>query len=198
MGQPLSKRSMPRTPQPGDHIYCKRKGGLYDHHGIYVGDDMVIHLQGAAKKLGPLPACHKCGDKRVVNGEIAKVCIDCFRDGETPQIYDYGVSLLEFDIRKRGTCSLRHSKPPHEVISAATDFLKRDGFGAYNMFGNNCEDFAVYCKTGSAGSHQILGRMQNATFVAAAAAGPAGLLVGAAAVAAYGISKEINDAKRRN
>ncbi|TYJ24085.1 hypothetical protein E1A91_A08G237000v1 [Gossypium mustelinum] len=106
MGQPQSKPSkpsIPRFPQPGDHIYCERKGGLYDHHGIYVGDDMVIHLQGAAKKLGELPTCHKCGDKRLVNGEIAKVCIDCFLDGDTLQIYEYGVTYPEFSKRKRGS-----------------------------------------------------------------------------------------------
>lgn len=151
---------------------------------------MVIHLQGAAKKLGPLPACHKCGDKRVVNGEIAKVCIDCFLDGETLQIYDYGVSFGEFLTRKSGTCCGRPSKPPHEVIRAATDFLERGGFGSYDMVANNCEDFAVYCKTGSAISYQIAGRMA----LLGAAAGP----VGSLAIGAYGISKVINDANRHH
>ncbi|KAH1108824.1 hypothetical protein J1N35_012592 [Gossypium stocksii] len=153
MALPESKPA--RFPQPGDHIYCRRKNGLYDHHGIYVGDDMVIHLQGKAKKLGPLPACHKCGDKRVENGEIAKVCINCFLQGETVQIYDYGVPFSEFENRKRGTCSVLRSKPPHEVISAATGFLEGNGFGPYNMIFNNCEHFAMYCKTGKADSHQI-------------------------------------------
>ncbi|TYJ24086.1 hypothetical protein E1A91_A08G237000v1 [Gossypium mustelinum] len=164
MGQPQSKPSkpsIPRFPQPGDHIYCERKGGLYDHHGIYVGDDMVIHLQGAAKKLGELPTCHKCGDKRLVNGEIAKVCIDCFLDGDTLQIYEYGVTYPEFSKRKRGTCCPRYSRPPHLVISAATDFLERNGFGPYDMFTNNCEHFAVCCKTGSADSYQIEGLLKE-------------------------------------
>lgn len=31
--------------KPGHHIYCHRKGG-YSHHGIYVGDDKVIHFCG--------------------------------------------------------------------------------------------------------------------------------------------------------
>ncbi|KAB2018812.1 hypothetical protein ES319_D08G255200v1 [Gossypium barbadense] len=105
MGQPQSKPSKPWFIQPGDHIYCQRKGGLYYHHGIYVGDDMVIHLQGKAKKLEPLPECRKCKDKRVQNGEIAKVCIDCFLRGERPRIYDYGVSLLEFLARKGSAAS---------------------------------------------------------------------------------------------
>ncbi|MBA0646975.1 hypothetical protein Goklo_014893 [Gossypium klotzschianum] len=184
MGQPQSKPSKPRFPQPGDHIYCERKGGLYDHHGIYVGDDMVIHLRGAAKKLGEIPACHKCGDKRVENGEIAKVCIDCFLDGATLQIFDYGVPLLEFIARKRGTCCQRDSKPPHEVISTATDLLERNGFGPYDMLTNNCEHFAVYCKTGCAASYQIVRHIEGAI-----ATGPAGMLAGATVAVACGVSK---------
>ncbi|KAG4135713.1 hypothetical protein ERO13_D08G233650v2 [Gossypium hirsutum] len=164
MGQPQSK---PRLPKPGDHIYCERKGGLYDHHGIYMGDGMVIHLRGAAKKLGELPGCHKCGDKRVENGEIAKVCIDCFLDGGMIQIFDYGVPLLEFIARKR-------------VISIATDLLERNDFGPYDMFTNNSQHFAVYCKTGFATSFQIEGHI------------PAGMLAGAAVVATFGVTKGVS------
>ena len=29
----------------GDHIYVRRKGLLYSHHGIYVGDGIVIHFK---------------------------------------------------------------------------------------------------------------------------------------------------------
>ncbi|KAK8342560.1 hypothetical protein V6Z12_A08G240000 [Gossypium hirsutum] len=190
MGQPQSKPSkpsIPRFPQPGDHIYCERKGGLYDHHGIYVGDDMVIHLQGAAKKLGELPTCHKCGDKRVVNGEIAKVCIDCFLDGDTLQIYEYGVTYPEFSKRKRGTCCPRYSRPPHLVISAATDFLERNGFGPYDMFTNNCEHFAVCCKTGSADSYQIEGHIEGVIDT-----GPFAMVGASVVVAAYSISKGVS------
>ncbi|KAJ0080386.1 hypothetical protein Patl1_23235 [Pistacia atlantica] len=35
---------------PGDHILSNRAGILYYHHGIYVGDGMVIHLMPAEKK----------------------------------------------------------------------------------------------------------------------------------------------------
>lgn len=30
----------------GDHLYCYRKDGLYTHHGIYVGEGMVVHYTG--------------------------------------------------------------------------------------------------------------------------------------------------------
>ncbi|KAG8480670.1 hypothetical protein CXB51_025215 [Gossypium anomalum] len=196
MGQRTSK-----FPKPGDHIYCPRGGGLYDHHGIYVGDDMVIHLQGKGKKIEPLPECHKCRGKRIENGEIAKVCIDCFLHKETLQIYDYGVPFREFSYRKRGTCSQLHSKPPHEVISAATAFLEGARFGDYDMFKNNCEDFAVFCKTGSAESYQILGHFEkvslaNAAITAAVVGGPAGIILSTAALAPYVISKVCVGSKR--
>ncbi len=40
---------------PGDHIYVKRRGLLYSHHGIYVGNGKVVHYTGAEKeKKDPL------------------------------------------------------------------------------------------------------------------------------------------------
>ncbi len=34
----------------GDHIYVKRRGLLYSHHGIYAAKGTVIHFRGAAKE----------------------------------------------------------------------------------------------------------------------------------------------------
>jgi len=34
----------------GDHIYVRRKGLLYSHHGIYSGKGTVIHFKGAVKE----------------------------------------------------------------------------------------------------------------------------------------------------
>jgi len=34
----------------GDHIYVRRKGLLYSHHGIYAGNGAVIHFKGAVKE----------------------------------------------------------------------------------------------------------------------------------------------------
>ncbi|GMI79598.1 hypothetical protein HRI_001629000 [Hibiscus trionum] len=149
---------------------------------------MVIHLQGKAKKFRPLQPCQKCGNKRVINGEIAKVCVDCFLDGEILQFYDYGVPFFEFTSRKRGTCSRRHSKPAGEVIKAAVDFLEGKGFGRYDMFANNCEDFAVYCETGTAESHQVMGHIRQLTSMSC---------IGVPVAGAYLLSKAITAAKRR-
>jgi cell wall-associated NlpC family hydrolase len=34
----------------GDHIYVRRKGPLYSHHGIYAGEGTVIHFKGTVKE----------------------------------------------------------------------------------------------------------------------------------------------------
>jgi hypothetical protein len=34
----------------GDHIYVRRRGLLYSHHGIYAGEVAVIHYKGADKE----------------------------------------------------------------------------------------------------------------------------------------------------
>ena len=39
----------------GDHIYVRRKGLLYSHHGIYAGEGTVIHFKGTVReKKDPL------------------------------------------------------------------------------------------------------------------------------------------------
>ena len=34
----------------GDHIYVRRRGMLYSHHGIYAGEGTVIHFKGTVKE----------------------------------------------------------------------------------------------------------------------------------------------------
>jgi len=46
-----------------------------------------------------------------------------------------------------GTCTTATSDGPDTVIHRAM-YLLQNGFGNYHVFQNNCEDFALYCKTG--------------------------------------------------
>ncbi|XP_048328571.1 protein LEAD-SENSITIVE 1-like [Ziziphus jujuba] len=63
--------------------------------------------------------------------------------------YDYDVDLDFFIAKSRGgTVRIAYLDPPRLVLHRAYFLLKNDGFGAYNLFNNNCEDFAIYCKTG--------------------------------------------------
>ncbi|KAI6678924.1 hypothetical protein NL676_039720 [Syzygium grande] len=151
--------------KPGDHIYSWRLSYLYAHHGIYVGEEKVVHFtRGAGHEIGtgtvldriifsssPSPPvgtqCQICGDQSRLDGVISS-CIDCFLSGGNLYLFEYGVSPAFYLAKARGgTCTLAKSDPPEDVLHRAF-FLLQNGFGGYNLFKNNCEDFAVYCKTG--------------------------------------------------
>ncbi|KAK1295318.1 hypothetical protein QJS10_CPA16g01827 [Acorus calamus] len=150
--------------KPGDHIYSWRIAYIYSHHGIYVGDGMVIHFtRGAGQEIGTGTAldqvlfsssnsrrdvlCEACGDQSVLDGVI-KSCLDCFLDGGDLYHFGYGVSPALFLAKARGgTCTLATSDPKEDVLHRA-NYLLQNGFGFYRIFKNNCEDFAIYCKTG--------------------------------------------------
>jgi len=116
----------------------------------------------------PCPRCGDCG-QTVTNGVISS-CLDCFLSGGELYLFQYGVSKIQFLAQARGgTCTLASSDSTEEVLHRAF-YLLENGFGGYDVFKNNCEDFAIYCKTGllvtlnsSAG-----GSGQAATFAAAA------------------------------
>ncbi|EOY11026.1 NC domain-containing-related-like protein [Theobroma cacao] len=197
MGQPQSMLiPHERKPQPGDHIYSTRAGGLYAHHGIYVGNDMVIHLQAPPKGSGSSTPCQKCGYKRDCQGGIIKTCLDCFLDGRSSlEFYEYGSSIFEFNIKKRGSCTIFHTKPADEVVKTANDLLQGNGskFKDYNFFANNCEDFAVYCKTGMAVSMQAVGGVEAASNIFGTGS-LFGMGVNLGAVGVYSLAKVIHDA----
>lgn len=62
-------------------------------------------------------------------------------------VYKYGATDEEFSSKPRGTCTTKQSDDPETVLKRAREAL-REGFGQFNIVGSNCEDFALYCKTG--------------------------------------------------
>ncbi|GLT97377.1 hypothetical protein SLE2022_149440 [Rubroshorea leprosula] len=173
--------------KPGDHIYSWRRVYLYAHHGIYVGEGKVIHFtQGGGQKIGtgtfldrvivssspphdPGNPCPQCGDQSRLDGVISS-CIDCFLAGGDLYLFEYGVSPAFFLAKVRGgTCTLASSDSPETVLHRAY-YLLKEGFGVYHVSKNNCEDFAIYCKTGRIVNTNIgVGRSgQAASFQAAA------------------------------
>ncbi|KAK7301973.1 hypothetical protein RJT34_12850 [Clitoria ternatea] len=148
---------------PGDHIYSWRQAYIYAHHGIYVGEGMVIHftrgidqettigiiLDRFITSSPPLheTTCSRCGDQRRKNGVISS-CLDCFLSGGDLYLFEYDVTPAFFLAKARGgTCTTARVDPAEHVIHRAFSLL-HNGFGVYNVFKNNCEDFAIYCKTG--------------------------------------------------
>jgi len=115
--------------------------------------------------------CPRCGDQTRTDGVI-RSCLDCFLSGDDLYLFEYGVSPALFLAKARGgTCTTASSDPTEEVLYRSL-FLLENGFGGYHVFKNNCEDFAIYCKTGLLVVTNIgVGRSgQAASFLAVAGA----------------------------
>ncbi|KAG8382556.1 hypothetical protein BUALT_Bualt05G0089600 [Buddleja alternifolia] len=160
----MSQRVEARDLKAGDHIYSWRTAFAYSHHGIYVGENKVMHFtrdqlsssdhssfahfSSSASKVPT--ACldiPDCGFTKHESGVIMS-CLNCFLGHGSLYRFEYGVSRLTFIAKFRGgTCTTAQSDPPEEVIHRAM-YLLHNGFGNYDLFTNNCEDFALYCKTG--------------------------------------------------
>jgi hypothetical protein len=146
------------------HILCF----LESYTGIFVGDNDVVHFtRGSGQELGAgaslinsfasssIPkqhlSCPRSPDSCVFqngNSGVIQSCLDCFLEGGPVYRFEYGVSKAVFLAQVRGgTCTLAQSDPPDIVIHRAM-YLHQNGFGNYDLFSNNCEDFAIYCKTG--------------------------------------------------
>ncbi|CAH2072618.1 unnamed protein product [Thlaspi arvense] len=174
--------------KPGDHIYSWRNA-IYSHHGIYIGDEKVIHFtRGGGLETGTgtfldniivssIPnhggdnPCPNCGKQSSLGGGVISSCLDCFLSGGDLYLFHYSISPAIFMTKLRGgTCTTATSDPSDEVISRAKLLLSRNGFGEYHALENNCEDFAIYCKTSFVvGKSYVLGRSGQANSVSAAA-----------------------------
>lgn len=130
--------------------------------GIYVGDDKVIHFTRRGQEVGTGTAldlllvssgpararesCPTCTAPQEEHGVISS-CLNCFLAGGVLYRFEYAVSPALFLAKARGgTCTLAVSDEDDIVVHRAKHLLE-NGFGCYNVFKNNCEDFAIYCKT---------------------------------------------------
>ena len=110
----------------GDHLFFYRAGSAYSHHGICCGDGTVIHYESTLWMK--LVAPYDRPDQPVPT--IKRVPLAEFSRGAA--VY----------MRRYRTCD-----DPERVIARATSRL---GEADYDLFENNCEHFAVWCKTGRA------------------------------------------------
>ncbi|KAK2999504.1 hypothetical protein RJ639_006005 [Escallonia herrerae] len=131
--------------------------------GIYVGDNKVVHFTRRGQEVGtgtvldlilvssgptrsqaPCPTCIPAEEGHGVFSS----CVNCFLAGGVLYRFEYAVSSAVFLAKARGgTCTLALSDSSDIVVHRAK-YLLNNGFGCYNVFKNNCEDFAIYCKTG--------------------------------------------------
>lgn len=117
--------------QSGLHLMVSR--GLYTHHGIYIGDNQVIHYAGFAEAFK--------------KGAIEQTSLERFIGGvDNFQVVNYP--------------SYQNIYSPEEIVHRAQSCLGEDD---YNLFFNNCEHFACWCVTGKSRSEQVQEIMRYTT-----------------------------------
>lgn len=116
-----------------------------------------------------------CGFKKSESG-VTMSCLNCFMGNGSLYRFKYGVNQCVFIAKFRsGVCTTAKSDNSEAVIHRAI-YLLHNGFGNYDLFTNNCEDFALYCKTGLV----VCSRGQNDLGCSGQAASAVGVPVAAA------------------
>ena len=119
--------------EPGDVISVSRCGNMYDHYGVYIGQNQVIHFAGEP------------GDSEILDDSamVREVSLDEFeQDGE--------YRIIAFP--KESSIAGYHLYSAKETVERAKSRLGKKG---YDIFENNCEHFAYWCKTGVKSSKQV-------------------------------------------
>ncbi|KAF0196760.1 MAG: hypothetical protein FD169_739 [Bacillota bacterium] len=143
--------------QRGDVIGIDR--GLYEHYGIYCGNNEVIHYTSAPlRRLARNRAfrIYRTDMSRFLNKQKQLFVLDC-TDPRNPfksepiTIGPQQIRSLEW-FKRYDIDSDFHLYSPEETVERAESQL---GKGEYNLAVNNCEHFAVWCKTGLHKSYQV-------------------------------------------
>lgn len=117
-----------KKPRKGDHIRVNR--GIYAHHGIYIGDEEVIHFTGTE-------------DDSILDwskNEVIKTDLNYFLKGG------------QFEVKEYTYDELKDLYPVEHIVAYARACL---GDRGYNLVFNNCEHFANTCTLGRFRSKQV-------------------------------------------
>ncbi|XP_048327377.2 uncharacterized protein LOC107415719 isoform X2 [Ziziphus jujuba] len=160
----ISNRIHQKQLKPGDHIYTWRCNSYstYAYHGIYVGDsdgEVISLIRGVDPILPSSASSHSSyipistsstASNQAKKSHVEYCSLDSFLNGDELYLCKYGVSLAFFVAKiLGGTCTLCSTDRPETVVYRSRRELNKGfGTGAYNLFNNSCEDFAIYCKTG--------------------------------------------------
>lgn len=133
----------------GDVIGVSR--GVYEHYGIYAGDGKVVHYAGNGSDF---------------NGEISirEAPFNCFiKDSREYFVLSFeekypvrihsSTKFISSGDNDLSSIDRRKVYSSQETLQRA---YSRIGESRYSLISNNCEHFALWCKTGKAVSTQVI------------------------------------------
>jgi len=145
--------------KPGDVLSVHRFIPVpFKHYGVYIGDGKVIHYDTNPREHFKL-CIHEAPLREFISlSDGFYICEFPQRYGEPLEVRAQGpqAALLrtmeEEDEDYERKCREYHLYSPEETVARAKEKL---GETEYNLVTNNCEHFAIWCKTGISESHQI-------------------------------------------
>lgn len=142
--------------KPGDVVGVHRMRGLYDHYGIYTGNGGMIHYADPSGDFGTNIVVHRTTlEKFKEDSEyIFVIDFDRFIRKNKVNIFDIitPLGINVGNIFKLLLGSNYRIYSPEETVARAESRL---GERHYNIATNNCEHFAIWCKTGVSESTQV-------------------------------------------
>ena len=164
--------------EPGDVVGVVRKkipglniktlGKVYEHYGVYVGNGKIVHFTSADEG--------ETDETSMENASVKETSFNEFLDGSKDyfvlhfakgrrvpskiqartnfNLYDVNLTYYEFS-----DCGEMVLYSPEETVKRAYSELGKKG---YSLLVNNCEHFAVWCKTGRRESYQVKNIFKNA------------------------------------
>ncbi len=132
---------------PGDIIGVSRgaAAGIYDHYAVYIGEGQVIHYAAQGDFNGVI---HQAPMEEFIKDDDAFFVLHFGEDCQ--MTLNSILTSAVYQLVSPGEVKIYS---PEETIERAKSRLGEDSYG---LLSNNCEHFALWCKTGISESHQIV------------------------------------------
>lgn len=148
----------------GDVIGVSRKIGIkiYDHYAVYIGNDRVIHYAAENGDLNGDKTIHEAPMSKFLRGSKNYFVLHFDKEGKGPFKIQSKTSFVLDDFVVANTIKLGSIEgyklySAEETVKRAEErIIKERKLGRkYNLVTNNCEHFAIWCKTGIHTSRQV-------------------------------------------
>lgn len=145
--------------EPGDVVGVLRKNALnlYEHYAVYIGDGKVVHYSGNNADFNGEVTVQEDSLQHFLKKDDNYFVLFFEKSLSSPRKIQVRTSFNFNDMEYENRLLLGSKKDwkiysPKETVERA---LSRVGESKYNLVTNNCEHFAIWCKTGVAESFQV-------------------------------------------
>ena len=145
--------------EPGDVVGVTRKKalGIYEHYAVYIGDGQVVHYSGENFDFNDSVCIRKDTLKNFLKNDNEYFVLYFDSKISFPRKIQVKTSFNFNDVNPDYRLHLTKDKwtrlySAQETVERA---LSRLGEKNYNLLLNNCEHFAIWCKTGVQESYQV-------------------------------------------